>query len=114
MKRIKAFNPLALLGFIGFVGIIGFFGGCAVWFIFFTWFIWFAWIKRPVDERFYKNIDRASRNGFIISMVGVAFILALLGLKAPYEKIIIAIVCLFETLLFGFLISLLFYDKRGY
>jgi len=96
LRQKKNFNPIALLGVIGLVGIIGFFGG--------SWG-WFIWVKRPVDERYFRNIGKAARNGFVISMIGISSILALLGLKSTYQIIIIAVVILFETLLFGFLIS---------
>ena len=113
MKKKKIFNPIALLGVIGLVGIIGFFGGCWGWFIFFSWFVWFAWIKRPTDERYFRNIGKAARNGFVISMIGISSILAFLGLKSTYQTIIIAVVILFETLLFGFLVSFFYYERRG-
>jgi hypothetical protein len=105
---------MAFLGLIGFIGIFGFLNGSWDWFIFFPWFIWFVWVKKPADERFYINIDKAARNGFIIAMIGISVILGLMGFKIPYRYIIIAAIILFEILLIGFISSFFYYEKKGY
>ena len=114
MPKRNIFNPIAFLGFIGLLGLIGIFEGGWDWFIFFSWFVWFAWIKKPADERFFININKAARNGFIIAMMGISTILALLAMKFSYRIIIISVITLFEALLFGFIISFFFYEKRGF
>ena len=114
MPKRNMFNPIAFLGFIGLLGLIGIFEGGWDWFIFFSWFVWFAWIKKPADERFFVNINKAARNSFIIAMMGISTILALLAMKFSYRIIIISVITLFEALLLGFIISFFFYEKRGY
>lgn len=106
-------NPIAFLGLIGLIGIFGFFNGSWDWFIFFPWFVWFVWLKKPTDERFYTNIYKAARNGFVIAMIGVSIILGLMGFKLPYRSLIVSAIILFEALLVGFIASFLYYEKKG-
>ncbi len=114
MKIKFIINPVAFLGLIGFIGIFGFFNGSWDWFIFFPWFVWFVWIKKPADERFYTNISKAARNGFIAAMIGTSIILGIMGFKLPYRSIIITAIIIFEVLLITFLASFFYYEKKGY
>ncbi|WP_088187101.1 DUF3796 domain-containing protein [Desulfosporosinus sp. FKA] len=72
MKRnFRNFNPIALLGLIGFLGIIGPIIGKATWFFLLSWFVWFSFYRTTADERFRKNLFKASLPSYAIIMLGL-------------------------------------------
>lgn len=112
MKKSKL-NPLSLLSILGLLGILGFFTENKGWYGFFGWFSWISYYKYPVDERFKRNISKAGLFGFYISLLCFMTLFIIKTLVSS-EKIFNTTLGLsFILLTSSFLITFLYYEKKG-
>ncbi|WDV44212.1 DUF3796 domain-containing protein [Clostridiaceae bacterium M8S5] len=111
--KVKQFNPLALLGLLSLLGLVGIIKDEPLWYSWFGWFVWFKYLNHPIDERFKNNINKASRNGFIVAVVGIMTIIFMKGIHIA-ENIVNGIMAIaFIAMMLIFVVSFLYFEKLG-
>lgn len=72
-ERSNRFVPyLGIFGLLGFIGLFSFLGFSKGYYIFVNYFMLFFFFIRKgnrTDERWQRNINRAGRNGFFLTVV---------------------------------------------
>ena len=104
-------------GFFGFTGFLGFMSGLQYLYLLFMFFFFFAYARPSTkegiilsDERWGKNVTKASRNAFYIflipSLLNIAF------LRATDNFLLVSLAIPIAALL-SFALSFVYYDLRG-
>jgi hypothetical protein len=105
-------NAVQYLGLLGLLGFLGFFTGNSYYYMFFMLFFLFPDTKKGnrSDERWARNIGRASESAFIFllasSMLNVAYLQA-----SGIFPLVSVLLLLIATLIF--LLSYAYFDRRG-
>lgn len=105
-------NRLALLGLLGLIGLIGIPTQNYGLFGFFGFFGFLSLFGIKNDEMLKENVMKASRNGFVVSVIGVATTIALL---TTFENISIGVIMIavtFVAQILTFSFSLSFYESN--
>lgn len=109
----KKINPLAMLGFLGLIGIVGVVTGKVVWYSWFAWFAWFQKLKKPTDERFFRNIGKSGLVCFVLTILGLSAVVILRGINVSNDIIFNVIGILFAVLIITFTVSFEYFERCG-
>jgi len=108
MKR----NPLKFLGLLGLLGLVGIFTGNYGFYGFFGFFGFFG-LKEKADEMLWNNQARAGLNAFVVSLVGVAFVIAVAAYTQSLMVAAVALAVLFIAQVATFVFSFNIYESKG-
>ncbi len=100
-----------IIGYLGLLGLTGVLGFVNFWlFSFFSFFALFAFLKG--DERFDRNIGRATRNAFIFDTIVATFSMAYIASSKTFDAMPLFAALLSQGLtIFG--LSYWFYTEKG-
>lgn len=83
------------------------------WLSFLSFLSFLAFTRAKTDERLKNNLNRAARNGFIVSMLyWVAFALVLSN-KPDFDTLLNMLEVALFAITISFVISFTLYDKKG-
>lgn len=83
------------------------------WLSFLSFLSFLAFTRTKTDERLKDNLNRAARNGFIVSMLcWIAFAFVLTG-NPDFETLLNVLELALFAITISFVISFTLYDKKG-
>ncbi|VVB88007.1 Uncharacterised protein [uncultured archaeon] len=107
-------NNIGYLGLIGFLGLLGLVTGNTGFYGFFGAFGFFGAVGgRGRDERVERNINRACRNAFVLSVVASSISLAYAGAFKAVENYPLLLALPFVGSMLLFALSYTYYDRKG-
>ena len=106
-----------VVSFLGFLGILGFLGPITgnLGFYGFFGFLGFlsAFAGTGTDERIESNINRACRNSFVLITITMAFSLVYVVSFGTIATFPIIFAILFVGSMVAFVLSYIYYDRKG-
>ena len=106
-----------LYGFFGFAGFLGFLPNFGYFYMFFMFFCFFAYARPPTkegsilsDERWNKNLTKASRNAFFVFLIPTMINVAFFRAENSFLWVTAAIPI---AALLGLAASFVYYDVKG-
>ena len=106
-------NLLYYLGFLGFMGLLGLFTANAGFYGFFGFFAFFAFCRIRSDERLVENINKATRNVFVTSLIVFISITVLGSVFSSIKIFFYGFIITFVQQIIVFTLSFHYYDKVG-
>ncbi|RDE14181.1 MAG: hypothetical protein C4K48_06505 [Candidatus Thorarchaeota archaeon] len=107
-------NVVSYVGLLGFIGLLGLPTGNYGFYGFFGFFGFFGALEgRGSDERVDQNVNRACRNSFFLYIVVMAFSLTCIVALRAIDILPLAFALLFVGSMVTFVLSYIFYDRRG-
>lgn len=103
---------LKYLGFLGFLGLLSITTGNPGMAGFFGFFGFFGFGKHLNDERFETNVNKATKNCFILSMIVYAIANIVFAFRPTYNVYAFAFGLNFVLILLVFVVSLKVYEGR--
>ena len=106
-------NKMALLGLLGLFGLIGIPTQQYALFGFFGFFGYLLFLRIKNDELFEKNIHKASKNGFIVSVIGMSITIVLVALLEKMDVAMIGLAVTFFLQMLTYSISVSIYENKN-
>lgn len=104
-------NKMKLLGFLGFLGLIGIPTHNYGFFGFFGFFSFFAAAQKS-DERMSQNAYKAGFNAFVVSLIGLSFLITALSMNTGIALWSIILAAAFIVSILTFVISFIVLERR--
>lgn len=104
LSRLPALSALASLTALN---------GDPVWLAFLCFLSFLGFRKVKPDERWEINLDRAARNGFIVSFLCMVAMFFLLVIEPQLNILTNALKITFAAMIVSFVVSFMFYEKKG-
>ena len=104
-------------GFLGFLGFLGFIPELYYCYMFFMFFFFFVYARPPTaegsilaDERWNKNLTKASRNAFFVFLIPTMLNITFFRAEDSFLWVTAAIPI---AVLLGLVASFVYYDAKG-
>lgn len=107
-------NKVSYLGFLGLLGIMGPITGNPGFYGFFGFLGFLSAIEGSgTDERIENNVNRSCRNSFLLMTITMSLSLVYIVTLGSIQALPYAFALLFVSSMVTFVISYLYYDRRG-
>ena len=105
-------NKMALLGLLGLFGLLGIPTGQYALFGFFGFFGFLSLFLVKNDELLRRNIEKASTNGFIISLICLSITMVLVAIFETMDVAMIGVAVTFVAQMLTYSFSIGFYERK--
>lgn len=113
MKNMKTQKLLSYVSVLACLAVLAPITGDDNWLSFLSFLSFLAFTRVKADERLKNNLDRAARNGFIVSMLCWLVFAFVLSVNPNFDSVINLLQGALFAITISFIISFTLYDKKG-